>query len=92
MRKYKRNIRTVSTLAALISPTRQAILTATFLRPEMSWYLSELATQIETRPSSLQRDVDSLVRVVSLRSVSMAGEATSRRTRSRLFLGNPRHN
>jgi DNA-binding transcriptional ArsR family regulator len=63
MRKYERNMRTVSTLAALVSPTRQAILTATFLRPEKSWYLSELATHIGTRSSSLQRDVDSLVRV-----------------------------
>jgi DNA-binding transcriptional ArsR family regulator len=63
MRKYKRNMRTISTLAALVSPTRQAILTAIFLRPEKSWYLSELATHIGTRSSSLQRDVDSLVRV-----------------------------
>jgi DNA-binding transcriptional ArsR family regulator len=63
MRKYERNMRTVSTLAALVSPTRQAILTATFLRPEKSWYLSELATHIGTGSSSLQGDVDSLVRV-----------------------------
>jgi predicted nucleotidyltransferase len=63
MRKYKRNMRTESTLSALISPTRQAILAATFLRPEKSWYLSELATHLGTRSSSLQRDVDSLVRV-----------------------------
>jgi predicted nucleotidyltransferase len=32
------------------------------LRPEKSWYLSELAAHIGTRPSSLQRDVNSLVR------------------------------
>jgi DNA-binding transcriptional ArsR family regulator len=63
MRKYKRNMRTESTLSALVSPTRQAILAATFLRPEKSWYLSELATHLGTRSSSLQRDVDSLVRV-----------------------------
>jgi len=63
MRKYKRNMRTESTLSALVNPTRQAILAATFLRPEKSWYLSELATHLGTRSSSLQRDVDSLVRV-----------------------------
>lgn len=56
-------MRKESTLSALLSPTRQAVLAATFLRPEKSWYLSELATHLETRPSSLQRDVDSLVRV-----------------------------
>jgi len=52
-----------STLAALISPTRQGILTALFLRPEKDWYLSELATSLGTGPSSLQREVDALVRV-----------------------------
>lgn len=63
MRKHVRNMRIESTLAALVTPTRQAILAATFLRPEKSWYLSELASHLGTRPSSLQRDVDSLVRV-----------------------------
>ena len=63
MRKYIRNMRKESTLSALLSPTRQAVLAATFLRPEKSWYLSELASHLGTRPSSLQRDVDSLVRV-----------------------------
>jgi predicted nucleotidyltransferase len=63
MRKYERNMRKASALAALVSPTRQAILSATFLRPEKSWYLSELAAHLGTRPSSLQRDVNSLVRV-----------------------------
>jgi predicted nucleotidyltransferase len=63
MRKYVRNMRTESTLAALVSSTRQGILAATFLRPQKSWYLSELAMHLGTRSSSLQRDVDSLVRV-----------------------------
>lgn len=63
MRKHVRNMRIESTLAALVTPTRQAILAATFLRPEKSWYLSELARHLGTRPSSLQRDVNSLVRV-----------------------------
>jgi uncharacterized protein len=61
MRKHVRILRIMSALAALVSPTRQAILTATFLRPGKSWYLSELAAHIGTRPSSLQRDVNSLV-------------------------------
>jgi DNA-binding transcriptional ArsR family regulator len=52
-----------STLAAIFSPTRQAILTALFLRPEKAWYLSELAAAMGTRPSSLQREIDALVRV-----------------------------
>jgi predicted nucleotidyltransferase len=63
MRKYGRDMRTVSTAGTLFSPTRQAILAATFLRPGKSWYLSELATHLGTRSSSLQRDIDSLVRV-----------------------------
>ncbi len=52
-----------ATLAAILSPTRQAILTTLFLRPEKSWYLSELASSLGTGPSSLQREVDALVRV-----------------------------
>lgn len=52
-----------STLAAIVSPTRQAILTTLFLRPEKAWYLSELASSLGTRPSSLQREIDALVRV-----------------------------
>ena len=51
----------MSALAALVSPTRQAVLTATFLQPAKSWYLSELAAHIGTTPSSLQRDVNSFV-------------------------------
>ena len=52
-----------STLAAILSPTRQAVLTALFLRPEKSWYLSELASSLGTGPSSLQREIDALVHV-----------------------------
>lgn len=52
-----------STLAALLSSTRQGILTVLFLRPEKEWYLSELAASLGTGPSSLQREVDALVRV-----------------------------
>jgi DNA-binding transcriptional ArsR family regulator len=52
-----------STLAAIVSPTRQAILTTLFLRPDKDWYLSELAASLGTGPSSLQREIDALVRV-----------------------------
>jgi uncharacterized protein len=61
MRNNVRDMRKDSTLAAIFSPTRQAILTALFLRPEKAWYLSELASSLRTRPSSLQREIDGLV-------------------------------
>lgn len=51
------------TLAALLSPTRQGVLTTLFLRPDKEWFLSELAASLGTGPSSLQREVDALVRV-----------------------------
>ena len=63
MRNNKRYMRKNATLAAILSPTRQAILTALFLRPEKEWYLTELASALGTGPSSLQREVDALVRV-----------------------------
>lgn len=49
-------------LAALFTPTRRAVLSAVFLRPRKSWYLSELAAHLGTSPSSLQREVDAFVR------------------------------
>jgi uncharacterized protein len=52
-----------STLAALLSSTRQAVLTTPFLRPDKAWYLSELAASLGSGPSSLQREIDALVRV-----------------------------
>jgi predicted nucleotidyltransferase len=55
-------MRKESTIAALFSPTRQGVLATIFLRPEKSWYLSELAAELGTQPSSLQREVDSLVK------------------------------
>jgi predicted nucleotidyltransferase len=63
MRNNIRNMRKDSTLAALISPTRQGVLTTLFLRPDKEWYLSELAASLGTGPSSLQREVDALIRV-----------------------------
>jgi predicted nucleotidyltransferase len=38
-------------------------MTTLFLRPDKEWYLSELASSLGTGPSSLQREIDALVRV-----------------------------
>jgi predicted nucleotidyltransferase len=49
-------------LDALIPKTRQAILAATFLEPQKWWYMRELARHLHLTPSTLQRELDSLVR------------------------------
>src|SRR2546430_394188 len=46
---------------ALLPKTRRDILAATYGQPERWWYLSELAQQLNTTPSSLQRELRSLV-------------------------------
>jgi len=48
-------------LQALFPETREGILSAAFTRPEKWWYLSELADYLRTTPSSLQRELASLV-------------------------------
>lgn len=53
-----RNLRPID---ALFSKTRQGVLAATFGQPERWWYLSELAEQLQTTPSSLQRELKSLL-------------------------------
>ena len=47
-------------LHSLFPGVRQGVLAATLTRPEKWWYLSELATFLNTRPSSLQRELTSL--------------------------------
>jgi predicted nucleotidyltransferase len=47
-------------LNALFPAVRQELLAATLLSPDKWWYLSELASHLETSPSSLQRELDSL--------------------------------
>jgi predicted nucleotidyltransferase len=47
-------------LDALFPGVRGSILAATLLRPDKEWYLSELASFLNLRPSSLQREVESL--------------------------------
>ena len=55
-------MRTTSSIDALFSKTRQAILAATFLDPQRWWYMRELARHLRVTPSTLQRELDSLVR------------------------------
>jgi predicted nucleotidyltransferase len=54
-------MRKSSPLDALINKTTQAVLAATVLRPDRSWYLSDLAKHLRRRPSSLQEPLASLV-------------------------------
>lgn len=48
-------------LNALFPRTRQAILSAVMLRPDKWWYLTDLAKHLRVSPSSLQRELASLV-------------------------------
>src|SRR5208282_2163678 len=55
-------MRTGSSIDALFPRTRQAILAATFGEPRRWWYMRELARHLRLTPSSLQRELASLVR------------------------------
>lgn len=57
-----------STLDALFPTIRQEVLTSTLLQPERWWYLSELARFLRTTPSSLQRELSSLVQAGILKT------------------------
>jgi DNA-binding transcriptional ArsR family regulator len=46
---------------AIFPRTRQAVLAATLLRPDHWWYLSDLARHLGVRPSSLQRELATLI-------------------------------
>ncbi len=54
-------------LQALFPKTRQAILAATLMEPARSWYLTDLARKLGVSPSSLQRELSSLVAADILR-------------------------
>ncbi len=54
-------MRNTAALEALFPKIRQGVLAATLTRPEKWWYLSELAQYLHTTPSSLQRELRSLV-------------------------------
>jgi predicted nucleotidyltransferase len=61
MRNNIRIMRNTSpALNTLFPSVRQGVLAATLTRPEKWWYLSELADFLDTRPSSLQRELRSL--------------------------------
>ncbi len=61
MRNNIRNMRNHSVLTALFPQVRQGVLAATLGQPDKWWYLSELADRLGTGPSSLQRELSSLV-------------------------------
>jgi predicted nucleotidyltransferase len=54
-------MRNSSVLTALFPQVRQGVLAATLTQPDKWWYLSELADRLGTSPSSLQRELSSLV-------------------------------
>lgn len=56
-------MRKSSALKALFPTIRGDVLAATLNQPEKWWYLSELAQFLGTTPSSLQRELEALVRV-----------------------------
>jgi predicted nucleotidyltransferase len=54
-------MRKPAVLDALFPKVRQEVLAAILLEPSKWWYLSDLAKHIGRQPSSLQRELDSLV-------------------------------
>lgn len=54
-------MRTIKPLDALLTVNRQKVLSRTHLEPERWWYLHELARALAVRPSSIQREVATLV-------------------------------
>jgi predicted nucleotidyltransferase len=54
-------MRKSSALDALFPEIRAGVLSATLLQPERWWFMSELARHLATTPSSLQRELESLV-------------------------------
>jgi len=55
-------MRTSVALDALFPTVRAGVLSATLLQPEYWWFLTELAGHLKVTPSSLQRELESLVR------------------------------
>jgi predicted nucleotidyltransferase len=61
-------MRNQAPLDALLPKTRQGILAATFVQPERSWYVSELARRLGVPSSSLQRELHDLTAAGILKS------------------------
>src|SRR5215467_5264157 len=61
-------MRNKSALDALLPKTRQGILAATFVQPDRSWYVSELARRLGVPSSSLQRELHDLTAAGILKS------------------------
>src|ERR1700683_2670227 len=61
MRNNIRNMHNSSVLTALFPQVRHGVLAPMRAQPEKWWYLSELAGRLGTSPSSLQRELSSLV-------------------------------
>lgn len=55
-------------LDALLPKTRQGILAATLMQPEKAWYVSELAHRMRVPSSSLQRELQKLLKAGILNS------------------------
>lgn len=55
-------MRNKETLGALFPTTRAKVISAIFLQPGRWWFLTELAGHLKVTPSSLQRELESLVR------------------------------
>ena len=56
-----------TSLDALFPKTRQMVLATTLIDPSREWYLSDLARHLKLQPSSLQRELASLVEAGILR-------------------------
>src|SRR6516162_678530 len=61
-------MRQISSLDALFPKTRQGILAAMLMRPDKTWYASELARHMRVSPSSLQRELRDLTEVGILKT------------------------
>jgi predicted nucleotidyltransferase len=56
-------MRRKSLISVLFPKTRRAVLAATLMHPDRWWFLADLARHIGVSPSSLQREMESLVEV-----------------------------
>ena len=56
-------MRNKSLISVLFPKTRRAVLATTLMHPDRWWFLADLARQIGVPPSSLQREMESLVEV-----------------------------